>query len=129
MSQVKTKIEELVIEGITYVPKDSKTNLVNNTDGLPFVIIRTYSVGVHMGYLKKRESTLAGIEVELVNSRRLWKWSGALTLSNLAVDGTSNPKDCKFPLEIPSISLVAIEIIPVTEKAFKSLTSVPVWTL
>ena len=80
-----------------------------------------------MGYLKKRESTLAGIEVELVNSRRVYKWSGAMTLSCLAMEGTKNPEKCQFTQPVNSIELVAIEIIKVSENGFNSLNSVPVW--
>ena len=66
---MKTSIQELVIEGVTYVPKDSQKQ-ATNTEGLPAVLIRTYSAGVHFGYLKRRE----GKEVELVNTRRVWYW-------------------------------------------------------
>jgi hypothetical protein len=82
-----------------------------------------------MGYLKAKESTLAGMEVELINTRRLYKWAGALTISELAAIGTTNPSGCQFTMEIPSITLVAIEIVPATQVGFSSLTSVPVWTL
>jgi len=93
----------------------------------PFVIIRTYSAGVHFGYLKKRESTLAGIEVELTNARRVWYWDGAATLSQMAVDGVKKPENCKFSVEVESIQLLAIEIISVTEKAKNNLQNVPIW--
>ena len=77
--------------------------------------------------MEKRESTLAGIEVELVNSRRVYKWSGAMTLSCLAMEGTKNPEKCQFTQPVNSIELVAIEIIKVSENGFNSLNSVPVW--
>ena len=113
----------VLINGIEYVPKDQKT------EGLPYVIIRTYSAGVHMGYLNKKESTLAGMEVELINSRRLYSWAGAYTLSDLAMTGTIYPEKCKFTQEVNSIYLVAIEIIHVSEVGFKSLNSVSIWKL
>lgn len=128
---MKTEInkDSVFINGIEYQPKSSQIESVHSTEGLPFVIIRTYSAGVHMGYLKERKSTLAGIEVELINSRRLYYWSGAITLSQLAVEGTIKPLDCKFTIILPSIELVAIEIIKVTEIAFNSLNSVKIWKL
>lgn len=89
-----------------------------------YVIVRTYSAGVHAGILKSRN----GREVVLENARRLWYWDGAATLSQLAVDGTNAPKKCKFPCEVPEMLLTeAIEIIPTTEKAHKSITGVFVW--
>lgn len=89
-----------------------------------YVIVRTYSAGVFAGNLKSRE----GKEVILNNARRVWYWTGAASLSQLAVDGTSDPNNCKFPCEVPEIILTeAIEVIPCTEKAAKSIKEVPVW--
>jgi hypothetical protein len=90
-----------------------------------YVIVRTYSAGVHAGVLKSRE----GKEVVLTDARRIWYWDGAASLSQLAVDGTSKPQNCKFPIAVPEILLTeAIEIIPTTDKAQASIASVPVWT-
>jgi hypothetical protein len=90
----------------------------------PYVIVRTYSAGVFAGNLTARN----GQEVTLENARRLWYWSGAASLSQLAVDGTSKPKDCKFPCEVPSIQLLqAIEILSVTAEAESSIKEVPIW--
>jgi hypothetical protein len=63
------------------------------------------------------------------NVRRLWKWDGAATLSELAVLGTSKPDSCKFPVAVACIEILdAIEIIHCTEAARASIASVPVWT-
>lgn len=89
-----------------------------------FVIVRTYSAGVFMGILVRRD----GKEVELKNARRLWKWSGAASLSQLAMEGVKNPDECKFPQEVKSIILTeAIEIITCTHKAIQSIQGVPEW--
>ena len=89
-----------------------------------YVIVRTYSAGVFAGTLVSRK----GREVVLKNARRLWYWSGAASLSQLSVDGTSRPDQCKFPVEVPEVTLTeAIEFLPVSEKAKKSIASVPVW--
>ena len=90
----------------------------------PYVIVRTYSAGVFAGYLESRK----GKEVKLSNARRLWYWDGAASLSQLAVDGVSKPENCKFPVEVPSVELMeAIEILPVSDKAKKSIASVKIW--
>jgi hypothetical protein len=90
----------------------------------PYVIVRTYSAGVFAGNLKSRK----GKEVVLTNARRLWYWAGAASLSQLAVSGTSNPIQCKFPVAVPSVTLTeAIEILDVTPVAEKSIKDVPVW--
>jgi hypothetical protein len=108
----------LVVNGIEYIPTDL---VATHKD---YVIVRTYSAGVFAGNLESR----SGQEVVLKNARRIWYWSGAATLSQMAVDGVSKPNECKFPCEVSSIILTqAIEIIPCTEKAMKSIKGVPVW--
>lgn len=93
---------------------------------MQYVIIRTYSAGVFAGELKSR----TGKEVELHNARRLWYWDGAASLSQLAMEGTKKPENCKFPVEVSKVILTeAIEIIDCTEKARKSIKEVPVWKM
>lgn len=119
-------METININGEEYVKKSELDNVQANVmaekvDGLEYVCIRTYSAGVHCGYLKERN----GKEVELVNARRIWKWSGAFTLSELAVNGVEKPDECKFSCIVPRIYLTeAIEIIPMTDKAEKSIKKV-----
>ena len=96
-----------------------------STPSSKYVIVRTYSAGVFAGTLVSRK----GQEVKLTNARRLWYWSGAASLSQLAVDGTSNPDSCKFPVAVPEIELTqAIEIIACTPRARKSIEEVPIWS-
>jgi len=89
-----------------------------------YVIVRTYSAGVFAGILDSRN----GKEVTVKNARRLWQWSGAASLSQLAMEGVKNPDGCKFPCEVDFVFLTeAIEVLPVTEAARKSIAEVPVW--
>ena len=114
-----TEVKELSINGIPHVPKGTTEEVKGD-----YVIVRTYSAGVFAGYLKRRD----GQEVELKDARRIWYWTGAATLSQLAMEGTSSPDTCKFPCEVVEIILMqAIEIIPCTEKARKSIQGVKVW--
>jgi hypothetical protein len=88
------------------------------------VIIRGNRSGVEFGTLVEH----SGSEVTLENARRIWYWSGAASLSQLAKDGTSNPKECKFTVTVDSITILdAIEIIPCTDKAIKSIEEVSTW--
>lgn len=88
-------------------------------------IVRTYSAGVFLGEVAER----SGKEVLLKNARRLWYWDGAASLSQLANDGTSKPKACKFPAPVAEVLLTeAIEIIPATEAAIASIAAVKVWS-
>jgi len=88
------------------------------------VVVRTYSAGVFAGVLVSRE----GKEVKLKNARRLWYWSGAASLSQLAMEGVKDPRGCKFPCPVDEIVLTeAIEIIPMRPEAVTSIAEVPVW--
>lgn len=90
-----------------------------------YVIVRTNSAGVFAGFLESRN----GQEVVMTEARRLWYWAGAASLSELAVKGTSKPKDCKFPVAVARIELMqAIEVIDVTEDAQKSIGGVKEWS-
>ena len=91
---------------------------------LPYVIVRTYSAGVFAGELESRE----GKEAVLLNSRRIWYWSGAASLSQLAVDGTKDPANCKFPAPVSKeILMEVIEILFATDEARKSIEGVSIW--
>lgn len=77
------------------------------------VLIRTYSAGVHFGTLEER----TGKEVRLSNSRRLWNWNGALSLSEVAMKGVEL-NNSKIAVTVDEIILPeAIEIIPISEQS------------
>jgi hypothetical protein len=119
-----SKLESIIINGQEYVKKESQAQPAETLDGLKYVICRTYSAGVFAGYLKNRD----GQEVTLLNARRLWYWDGAASLSQAAEEGFSKPQNCKFPQEVSEVLLLnAIEILPTTLKAQKSIKGVSVW--
>ena len=120
--------DKIIIDGVEYVRADSIQNnaLATELDGIPYCMVRTYSAGVFAGYIESRE----GKEATLRNARRIWYWDGAATLSQLATDGTSKPENCKFPCPVDSVTLTeVIEIIPITEKAKKSIEGVVIWKM
>lgn len=124
---METNINEITVNGVQYVRKDSIKDARPpiNKDGLPYVIIRSRDSGVHAGYLKKRNSIAS---VTLVDSRRLWQWSGAATLSQLAEEGVKKPEDCKFPMPVHEIEIIGIcEVSKCTELARKSIEGVKIW--
>lgn len=89
-----------------------------------YIICRTESAGVFAGTLFSKK----GKEVNLRNARRLWYWRGAASLSQLAMNGTSCPSECKFPCEVDEVCLTeAIELLKVTKKAKSSIKEVPIW--
>lgn len=87
-------------------------------------IIRCDRAGVFYAEIKERR----GSEADLVNSRRLWYWDGAASLSQLATEGVTRPERCKFTVTVPSMTVLGvIEVIPCTEAAVKSIDGVRVW--
>lgn len=77
------------------------------------VLIRTTGAGVHYGELVSRD----GQEVHLKNARRLWSWTGALSLSEIASKGC-DIKNSKISVLVDEIVLTtAIEIIPINNQS------------
>ncbi|MBE7053877.1 MAG: hypothetical protein E7391_06365 [Ruminococcaceae bacterium] len=64
----------------------------------------------------------------LENCRRLWYWDGAASISQLALEGTTNPSRCKFTVIVDHIIILdAIEIILCTDKSIRSIEGVAEW--
>lgn len=77
----------------------------------PYVVVRTYSAGVHVGVLKER----SGQEVTLTDARRIWRWYGANTLHEIALHGLDASRS-RVSEPVSEITLTqAIEIIPTTD--------------
>jgi hypothetical protein len=111
-------MENMIINGITYIPVQEKSN---------YVIVRGDRSGVFAGYIKP--DTENGRDITLFDCRRIYYWSGAASLSQMAVNGVSNPNSCKFPVAVQEIRIKdVIEVIPCTEKARESIQNVPIWS-
>ncbi|CAB4127828.1 hypothetical protein UFOVP98_51 [uncultured Caudovirales phage] len=109
---------EIEINGEIYVKKECDPSK-------QYVIVRSYSAGVFAGYIESRN----GQEVVMRNARRIWYWSGAASLSQLAMEGTSDPDSCKFPCEVDRVELLnVVEILTCTDKAQRSITEVKIWS-
>lgn len=92
------------------------------------VIIRTTNAGVFYGNLAEWDPTTR--TARLTTARRIWYWSGAASLSELAMRGPSKPAQCKVPTPVDSIMLSeVIEILETTQTARQAIEAVPEWTL
>lgn len=92
------------------------------------VIIRSYGAGVFYGILNEVEKAEDKYCVELLSCRRIWCWSGAASLSQLATEGVKNPDHCNFTVVVDSMVISSvIEIIPTTATAQKIIEEVPIW--
>ena len=116
-------LEEMKLKDVMQLVQLLKGNKIINEDGR-YCIVRTYSAGVFAGFMQSRN----GQEVVLHNARRLWKWSGAAFLSQLAMEGVKDPDNCMFPCEVNRVELLqVIEILDCTEKSKISIKGVKIW--
>lgn len=84
----------------------------------PFIgrhcVVRTYSEGVHIGTVSQVSED--GKQVLLTDSRRLYSWSGAFTLSAVAQTGVA--ANSRLAVEIPELYVTeCISMIPTTPEA------------
>lgn len=107
-----------------YVKKDSINIPECDSDGKQYCIVRTYSAGVFAGLIEPD----CGKSGNVYSARRIHYWSGAASISQLAMEGVKNPDDCRFEMEIPIVHLnEIIEIIPCTKEAIENISNVKVW--
>ena len=122
-------LEELTLreikEAASLLKNTTKPNIDDTFAGQK-VMVRTYSAGVHFGTLVAKQ----GQSVILKDSRRVYSWSGAATLSQLAQEGSKNLKDCKICMTIPQIQLDrVIETQPMSVLAIDILYGASAWKL
>jgi hypothetical protein len=83
-----------------------------------YVLVRSYASGVHVGILKEYDAYAR--HVFLTETRRLWCYEGAFTMSAVAINGF---RDGKMSLEIPEIMVCQVEELiptsPTSEKQFR----------
>ena len=121
---MKTNINEIEINGAKYIKKGSEQVQSKSVDGMEYVIIRSVQAGVFAGYLKSKDRD----EVTMVNTRRLWYWDGASSLSQLAMVGVTKPENCKFSVVVNNqIVLGVCEILNTTEKAKTCIEEIESW--
>lgn len=122
---MSNKPETITIDDIKYIRADSVTKQADQLDGMTYCVVRTYSAGVHIGYVKEFGEKHPQ-HAKLINSRRLHKWSGACSLSQVAIDGVC--QDSRIAMVIPEIDLTdVIEVIPCSEKASEFFKGAKVW--
>ena len=81
-------------------------------------VVRTYSAGVWFGEIAEK----SGTEVIVKNARRMFQWwaDESISLSGVAVYGVKQDKSKICPA-VDSVWLEAIELIPATDIAIKSI--------
>ena len=87
-------------------------------------IVRCDRSGVFYGEIESRD----GQDVVMKNAQCLWRWYGAASLMQLALEGVKQPENCEFTVTVDSLEVLdAIEILPCTDAAVKSIEAVAPW--
>ena len=117
-----TKASEIEVDGVKYVPKSGVKQQADCLDGLTLCVIRTYSAGIWYGYIDyNAKDTFSGVVVR--KAKRIWKWTGAFSLSEVSINGIGS--DSKIAVELPEIKLNrAIELLPVSQSAQTIIDSI-----
>jgi len=117
--QLSQDTEKLLIMRLLGLDSEKKESEKSSLIG-KICMFRTYSAGVHFGTLKEKN----GKECVVEDSHRVFYWSQACSLSQLAMEGSKNIEDCKISMKVDEILLTeVIEIIPMPHSAFDNLTS------
>jgi hypothetical protein len=123
-TKLKTKIAESKVvkaKSIKTTKPAKKENLIGK-----YVIVRSHMAGVFFGILSAKNNN----ELTLKNARKLYYFSGANTVEDLAMQGALNGKECKFTVFVPTIVIGSFEqILPCTEVAISNIKSIQLWTV
>ena len=101
-----------------------KINNINEAVIGKYCVVRGAEFGVFAGTVEAVE----GSRVLLRDARRLWYWDGAASISQIALEGVKESRNCKFTVTVEQVLLSnVIEIIPCTAAAEADINEVPVW--
>ena len=111
MAKKQEAIETISINGVDYVKADAIPQPKELSDR---VLVRCLNAGVHVGTIVEQTATTLTLE----NANRLWRWRGAFTLSEVAMDGVNRKEYTRIAKMLPRITLIlsdVCEIIPVAK--------------
>jgi len=123
-----SKPETIMIDDQQYVRADCVQQKAEKVEGMERCIIRSYGAGVFFGYVKEQKAELNGVNIILCKAKRIHYWDGACSLTQLALEGTKSPQNCRITDAVDEQFIAnVIEIIPLTQKASKNLDEVAIW--
>lgn len=118
--EVSDETYEKIKDQLTADDEDEGAGIATGED----VMVRTYSAGVFMGVLV----TLKDKTCTLHKAIRIYYWDGACSLSQLAMEGTIAPDNCRFAMPVKEVLLNdVIEVLAVTAKAKKQIRRTKSW--
>lgn len=108
--------------------KETKKKTTKKAKAREYVIARCTQAGVHAGYLERQTRD----HVILVDARRIWYWSGAASLSEIAVYGLNPEKaaSSKIGAMVSRIQLRqsdVCELIACNPAGAASVEGAPTW--
>lgn len=92
---------------------------------LPYVVVRCYSAGVHVGELVGHDAAAKTVVVR--NDRLIHYWKGALSTNDIAVGGVAAGSKISAPVPSDCTHSDVISVIPCTEQAEKILREFSPW--
>ena len=81
-----------------------------------YVIVRSRSAGVFFAKIVAERPT----EVDVIESRHIWSWQGALTVSDIAVNGV---KSAKISAPVTQTIAEKLEVIDCSDRAAAQLSA------
>ena len=101
-----------------------KSGKVNATKKPQKYIVRCHFAGVFFGEIKERKGT----DCVMTNVRKIWSWEGACAVEELAVNGTTTPRNCQLTVTVDEMIVMdPVQIIPCTNKATAILEAIDEW--
>lgn len=71
---------------------------------------------------------IQGTTVKIKNARKIFYWTGANCLEQLATEGTKSPNDCKFTVLVDEIIIFdLIQLLPCSLDAISNIEGVREW--
>ena len=123
---MSNKPQTLKLDDVEYIRADQAPVLAEEVAGFRYCVVRTYSAGVHIGYVETFGSDNNPQYAKLLKSRRLHYWNKAASLSQVAMEGVGT--ESRIAMEIPEIELTdVIEVIPCSEFAADFFQKAQAW--
>lgn len=89
-----------------------------------YYIVRCAQAGVFFGKIKGRD----GNDVTMTDVRKIWCWSGAAAVEQLAMDGPKNAGGCRITMTVPEMTVMEpIQIIPCAPSAVETIQRIAEW--
>ena len=91
-------------------------------------IVRANGAGVLYGEITKFDNDHAVVEMK--DARKIWYWSGAAAVEQLAVTGPQNPERCKITLPVPKMTVCnVLQVLECTDEAVETIDAIKAWRI